>query len=109
MIGNLLYIDIFSAWMTSFSAKEASAMPFERPFLFFFYYVIALSLTSSAFNCYGYVLQMFYCIFLEGGSYSSGKNKVKKKENKVITHSSNINTRTMALIARLSIYGRFHA
>ncbi|EIE77895.1 hypothetical protein RO3G_02599 [Rhizopus delemar RA 99-880] len=71
LLGSLIAVDLGASWITSFTSKETSSMPVERPGLFLVYYLMAITYTSSVFNCIGYILQLLYCVFLEGGSYSS--------------------------------------
>lgn len=63
--------DIFGAWYATFSGRDAMALSAERPVLFFFFLCIAVFVLNSAFNAIGCGLQLFYCIYYEGGSYSS--------------------------------------
>ncbi|RCH89509.1 hypothetical protein CU097_006804 [Rhizopus azygosporus] len=67
----LLTLDVVATWITSFSSREINALATERPMLFFIFFVAANILLTSTFNSIGYALQLFYCIFIEGGSYSS--------------------------------------
>lgn len=79
----MVAVDLGASWITSFTSKETSSMPVERPGLFLVYYLMAITYTSNVFNCIGYVLQLLYCVFLEGGSYSSGKYKSSKRNTSV--------------------------
>ncbi|CEI96799.1 hypothetical protein RMCBS344292_10952 [Rhizopus microsporus] len=67
----LLTLDVIATWITSFSSREINTLATERPMLFFIFFVAANVLLTSTFNSIGYALQLFYCIFIEGGSYSS--------------------------------------
>ncbi|ORE21580.1 hypothetical protein BCV71DRAFT_173653 [Rhizopus microsporus] len=73
----LLTLDVVATWITSFSSREINALATERPMLFFIFFVAANILLTSTFNSIGYALQLFYCIFIEGGSYSSGNYKIQ--------------------------------
>ncbi|CEG63683.1 hypothetical protein RMATCC62417_00790 [Rhizopus microsporus] len=73
----LLTLDVIATWITSFSSREINTLATERPMLFFIFFVAANILLTSTFNSIGYALQLFYCIFIEGGSYSSGNYKIQ--------------------------------
>ena len=68
-----MLVDLVASWITSFTANEVVTMCTERPVLFFWLFFGVNILLNNAFNSVGYGLQLFYCIFVEGGSYSSGK------------------------------------
>jgi hypothetical protein len=61
-------------------------MLFERPGLFFFYFLFCNLLLNSAFNSVGYGLQLFYCVVFEGGRYSSEQWRPLMR-NPVLSHS----------------------
>jgi hypothetical protein len=69
----MVLVDLIASWITSFTPNEAIEISQERPVLFFWLYFAVNILLNSAFNSVGYGLQLPYVIFIEGGSYSSGK------------------------------------
>jgi phosphate starvation-inducible membrane PsiE len=69
----MLITDLIATWCCSFTGQELVVMSSERPVTFFVYFFFVNLILNSAFNSVGYGLQLFYCIFIEGGSYSSGK------------------------------------
>lgn len=67
----MIVTDVVASWAASFTGQEIYQMATQRPALFFIFFFAANILLNAAFNCLGYSLQLFYCIFIEGGSYSS--------------------------------------
>lgn len=72
LLVHMIIVDISAAYICSFTTNESVEMYTERPVLFFFVFFVVNIVLNSAFNCLGYGFHLFYCIFFEGGSYSSG-------------------------------------
>lgn len=88
----MLITDFIATWCCTFTGHELVVMTSERPVTFFFYFFAANIILNSAFNSAGYGLQFFYCIFFEGGSYSSGKVVQTWHFTLLTMISTNINT-----------------
>ncbi|CAO3592032.1 unnamed protein product [Absidia cylindrospora] len=69
-------VDVLSAWFATFTMHDIITLQQDRsPFLLVLFLLAGLFLTV-AFNSGGYGLHLFYCIFVEGGSYSSQQYRI---------------------------------
>ncbi|KAI8342099.1 hypothetical protein BC941DRAFT_415366 [Chlamydoabsidia padenii] len=64
-------MDIMGAWLGSFTVQDIMALRQEQPVFYSIFFLLAGLFMTAAFNAAGYGLHLFYCIFVEGGSYSS--------------------------------------
>jgi hypothetical protein len=65
-------VDVLGAWFATFTMQDIILLQHERPVSFFILFVLAGLFMTAGFNAGGYGLHFFYCLFVEGGSYSSG-------------------------------------
>ncbi|CAO0793366.1 unnamed protein product [Mucor circinelloides] len=71
LTGHMIVTDVFASWAASFTGDEVHHMWVEKPAVFFVFFASVNILLNAAFNSVGYGLHLFYCIFVEHGSYSS--------------------------------------
>lgn len=64
--------DVLGSYMNTFTGTELTQIYVDRPAFFLVVFFFATIILNSAFNSFGYSMQLFYCLAFEGGSYSSG-------------------------------------
>lgn len=67
----MIVTDVLASWAASFTGEQVQHMWVEKPAVFFVFFASVNILLNAAFNSVGYGLHLFYCIVVEGGSYSS--------------------------------------
>ncbi|ORZ19838.1 hypothetical protein BCR42DRAFT_489710 [Absidia repens] len=68
-------VDVLGAWFSTFTMYDIIALQ-ERPVFYFILFLMAGLFMTVGFNVAGYALHLFYCIFVEGGSYSSEQYRI---------------------------------
>ncbi|KAI9497336.1 hypothetical protein BDB00DRAFT_784692 [Zychaea mexicana] len=63
--------DVIGSWFTTFTGNDVITMREDRPLLFFAFLFIIVFVLNSAFNIFGYSLQLFHCLYYDRGSYSN--------------------------------------
>lgn len=69
----LVCSDVLGSWVASFTFHEIQELRNDRPVFYVICLLLLILFMTANMNMIGYLLHLFYCVFLEGGTYSSGK------------------------------------
>ncbi|KAI8140048.1 hypothetical protein BJV82DRAFT_624919 [Fennellomyces sp. T-0311] len=70
---HLLVVDVIGSWFVTFTGNEVITLRQDRPLVFLQALVLAILALNSGFNIVGYSMQLFHCLYYDGGSYSDEK------------------------------------
>lgn len=65
--------DVLGSWVASFTISEIQELQNDRPVFYVISLILLVLFMTANMNLIGYILHLFYCVVLEGGTYSSGK------------------------------------
>jgi hypothetical protein len=65
--------DICVVWVKTFTAQDIYAMQKPQSVQAIFFFFVAITLMTSLLNVTGKVMQLAYCVYMDHGTYASGK------------------------------------
>ncbi|SAL95985.1 hypothetical protein [Absidia glauca] len=63
--------DVLGSWVASFTFSEIQELQNDRPVFYVISLILLVLFMTAIMNLIGYILHLFYCVVLEGGTYSS--------------------------------------
>ncbi|KAI8066501.1 hypothetical protein BC940DRAFT_302322 [Gongronella butleri] len=69
-------VDVLGAYVATFTPSDVMSLGNTRPLLFLTFFLACGLFMTAGFNLAGFGLHLFYCIFVEGGTYSSEQFRI---------------------------------